>query len=291
MAEFYFNKFPIINYANTVCRDITKRAVLDLTLKNTATAFDRYTIKRESRADSIAENYYEDPYYEWLIYLTNGIIDPYYGWNLTADDFNNHIVKKYKSLENAQDKIIYYQNNWTEDDQELSVSFYNNNLPASLKKYYSPDYNNGSNILSYKRKQDDSKVNTNQIIDISFDLLTTDKEFSLNEILDIFDTNSNLIGQGEIIYVDTSAIKIKNISGNTSIVDSVLLGRDSAAEATLTSSIVAMKNIPDDEAVFWHPVSYYTYESEINEKNKNILLLDERYAMQVAEDLRKSLKV
>jgi len=387
MAEFYFNKFPLVNYANSICRDITKRAVIDVSVKNTRTAFDSYTIRQESRADLIAENYYDDPYYEWLLYMTNGIIDPYYGWHLGVDDFNNHILKKYGSLETAEDKIIYYQNNWVDDDTELTVSFFENNLPVPLKKYYTPEYNNGEKILSYKRKQDDTKVNTNQIINITYTSPANKSNvFEVGELLDIFSSSkininantngvntaydtikvasantlfnigsevlyvvptgntaitglsnntnyyvtfanatdiaisktiggsniniteirtgtteihtlltfaaskSNLVGQGEIIYNDNSAIKIKNISGNTSIVDSVLLGRNSATEAILTSSAIDIKNISDDEAVFWSPISFYTYELEINENNKNIKLLDERYAMQISEDLRISLK-
>jgi translation elongation factor P/translation initiation factor 5A len=223
--------------------------------------------------------------------MTNGIIDPYYGWHLGVDDFNNHILKKYGSLETAEDKILYYQNNWVDDDTEFTVSFFENNLPVPLKKYYTPEYNNGEKILSYKRKKDNTKVNTNQIINITYgNLANASNVFEVGELLDIFGINSALIGMGEITYVGDSSLKIKNISGNTSTISSTIKGRTSTASSTIVSSTVDMKNIPDDEAVFWSPISFYTYELEINENNKNIKLLDERYAMQISEDLRISLK-
>ena len=105
MPEFYFNKFPVISYANSNCIDITKRVTIDVTLRNSPMLYTNYTLKAESRADVIASNYYEDPYYEWLLYLTNGVIDPYYDWHLGTTDFNEFIIDKYGSIEAAMKTI------------------------------------------------------------------------------------------------------------------------------------------------------------------------------------------
>ena len=128
MAERYFAKFPTIEYANTKCVNITKRPTLAQELENNPTIFHKYTLKTGARPDVIAENYYEDPFYDWLIFLNNKIIDPYYGWYLNDYDFNNFIKIKYGSNEVAQKKIIHYQLNWPTTDLEITASFYNNNL-------------------------------------------------------------------------------------------------------------------------------------------------------------------
>lgn len=218
MAERYFAKFPTIEYANTKCVNITKRPVINEGLDKNPALFHKYTLKTAARPDIIAENYYQDPFYEWLIFLNNKIIDPYYGWYLNDYDFNNHIGLKYGSVENAQKKIIYYQLNWPSDDKEISASFYNNSLPDALKRYYTPNFGQSNKIVSYKRKQDDFTVSTNQIV--TFDIVVTSGNgFSVGEIVDIKNPlMSSDVGTAEITFANSTILKIKHVSGNTSVV-------------------------------------------------------------------------
>ena len=287
MPEFYFNKFPVISYANSTCIDITKRVVAETSLRNAHMQYMRYTLKNETRADVVASNYYDDPYYEWLLYLTNGVIDPYYGWNLGMSDFNAFIEKKYGSIENALKKVKYYQNNWVNDDTEITVSTYNNSLPFNLKKYYTPEYDNNANILYYKRSQEDTVFNTNQLINMNISIISGNG-FVSSETVDIFHINT-VVGSGEIEFANSSVIKIKNISGNTSATNKIR-GDVSNTLATITTRSIDFINIPEDEAVYYSPVYYYDYEQELNEKNKNIKLINASYAIQTAENLRKLMK-
>lgn len=287
MSELYFKKFPTMSYANTICTDITKRVTVVAPIRYSPTLYENYTIKSESRADMIASNYYDDPYYEWLLYLTNGIIDPYYDWNLSSSDLYSHIVQKYGSLETATKKVKYYQNNWANDDTEITPSFYNNSLTYDHKKYYTPNYGQSYQIISYRRKQDDTTKNTNKLIDMSI-TINTGNGYIVGETVDILNVNT-AVGAGEIEFANTTNVKIKNISGNTSATNSIR-GDISNTKATITTSSVLFENITNDEAVYWSPVYYYDYEVELNEKNKNIKLLNQNYALQVAEQLRKVLK-
>lgn len=217
MAERYFAKFPTIEYANTKCVNITKRPVIADSIDKNPTLFHKYTLKTSSRADVIAENYYEDPFYEWLIFLNNKIVDPYYGWYLNDYDFNNFIELKYGSTANAQERIIHYQLNWPTDDKEISASFYNNSLPDALKKYYTPNFGQSNKIISYKRKQDDFTVSTNRIVTLDI-VITSGNGFSVGEIIDIENPlMSSVVGGGEVVFANSSILKIKHVSGNTSV--------------------------------------------------------------------------
>ena len=91
--------------------------------------------------------YYNDSDADWLIYLTNGIVDPYYGWYLTEDQFDSFIISKYGSLEDPQQRIYYWGTNWTESDFNISVENYQS-LPDTLKKYWIPNYGVRSKIIS-----------------------------------------------------------------------------------------------------------------------------------------------
>lgn len=289
MAERYFIKFPNITYANSTCKDITLRPRLDNKITANPSVFHKYTLKSNARPDLIAENYYEDPFYDWLIYLNNGIVDPYYGWYLNDMEFKQFIIKKYGSIELAQKKIIYYQLNWPSDDVEITPSFYNGNLPFALKKYYTPVFGLGEKIVSYKRKQDDYITNTNKLLNFTI-TIDSGNGYSVGEILDIYNpAMSSIVGGGEVVFANTSVVKVKNISGNTSATNKVK-GETTNTISTISVSTTLHENLNDNEAVYWSPVYYFEYESEKNEKNKNIRLLLNSYSLEVAEQLRKTLK-
>ena len=213
MSEFYFTKFPIITYANTKCRDISKRVVLSQDSRATPTLFYPYTIKAGLRADVLADAYYDDSYFDWLIYHTNGIIDPYYGWYLSEHDFNAFLIKKYGSIEYTQKKVKYYQLDFTTDDIDISVDFYNSALPFQLRKYYEPNYGYSSKIISYKKRQDYWTVNTNQILKL--DVSNTSGTFVDGEIVD-FIYDQAPVGTAEVVSSNDSVVFIQNISVNTS---------------------------------------------------------------------------
>jgi len=283
--ERYFIKFPTFTYANTECKDITRRVTMENSIKMNPTLYHKYTVSEGERADLLSDSYYEDSYLDWLLYLNNGIVDPYYGWYIDDYDFDNHILKKYGSIENAQKKIIYYQLNWPTNDVELSPSYYENNLPDQLKKYYSPNFSQQNKIISYSRKREDIITNTNKLLNFNISSVTGNG-FVKGEIIDIYNSAlSNVIGGAEVTFANTTVVKVKNISGNTSPTNKIL-GESSNTLATITDTSILVENLPDDEAVYWSPVYYYEYEQEKNEKNKNVRLLDANFSMEVAEELR-----
>jgi hypothetical protein len=281
MPELFFNKFPVISYANTNCIDITKRVVIDSTLRNNPIAYDEYTLKNSTRADTIAENYYDDPAMEWMLFLVNGIVDPYYGWNLSSFDFNEHLIKKYGSVEFATQKISHYENNYKNDVGEISVDYYENTIAEKLKRYYAPNYDENIMIMNYSRRQDDVIVNTNKIYQFGI-TLSGNTNFDMGELVE---TNPG-DGKGEVIFANTTYVKIKNVSGDLSSSITTIIGSNSGAQGTITSNELLIENISNDEAVFWTPVTYYDVENTINENNKNIKLMNPAYASEIAYNMR-----
>jgi len=287
--DTYFVKFPAFYYSNVVCKNITRRVTLPENISLNSSLFYRYDVKFATRPDVISDNYYGDSGLDWLIFLNNGVIDPYYGWTMNDEEFDGFIEKKYGSIETAKKKIKYYQLNWPTDESEISVSYFNNNLPGQLRKYYSPVFSNFENILSYKRKKEDLTINTNKIIEFSLSSVTGNV-FSVGEVVDIYNpSQSQIIGGAEVSFANTSIIKVQNISGNTSPTNKVR-GETSNTIATISSTLLLKNNIPDDESVFWSPIYFYDYEMERNEKNKNIYLLKKEYSPEFSEAIKNKLQ-
>jgi hypothetical protein len=107
----YFKRFPKINYNNHEVVNILTRVKLLDTVKDNTTIFLPYTIEEGERPDMVADFYYDDPRYNWLVLLSNQVIDPYYEWPLTTFQFQEFIKKKYGSLAGAQSQILHYKHN------------------------------------------------------------------------------------------------------------------------------------------------------------------------------------
>lgn len=287
MPEFYFARFPRVTYNDTVCVNITKNVTLANNVRAESIVFHPYEIKEGLRADVVSYAYYKDSYLEWLIYLTNGIIDPYYDWYLTEEDFNQFLIKKYGSVEESQRRIRHYAIDWVDDTTEITVEHYTNVLPEALKKYYSPVFGNGSSVLSYKRNNKDWIANTNRIMRLEV-TMNSNTEFSNNELV-VFKNNANtVVGNGEIIVANTSVVKIQHISGNTSA-NNKLVGLTSNANANVNNSDVVIEVISNTEFVYWEPVYYYDWERNKNEQNKHIYLIDSNYTLPIVEAFRQTL--
>jgi hypothetical protein len=280
--ETYFSKFPSMVYNNITCTDITRRVKIVDKYLRIPNSYYSYEIQNHERPDLVAELFYDDSYYDWLIYLTNNTVDPFYSWYLDNDEFNNLMKSKYGSVESAIKQTSFYRNNWYNDSTELTPSFFNNTLAQGLKKYYTPNFGINTKIISYKRKSEDWTVNTNKLMvwNITYN---SGNSFTAGEIIDI-KYNAEVIGGAEIISSNTTSITIQHVSGitNTSV---YIVGETSGSNANLTSSITTHENITDEEAVFWERVSVYDYENELNESRKNINLIESSFALPVAEKL------
>jgi hypothetical protein len=69
----------------------------------------QYNVQNGERPDIIAYKYYEDANLDWVILLTNNIIDPQFEWPLDDRSFERYIRKKYGSLEAAKQTHHLYE--------------------------------------------------------------------------------------------------------------------------------------------------------------------------------------
>lgn len=290
MADKYFDKFPKIYYSNTQIIDITKRvAVLDRVTKNPYIYYP-YEIVHDERADQLATRYYDDPFKSWIFYLTNKIVDPYFEWYMAQSEFNEFLEKKYGSLINAYDKILFYRNDWI-TSEDISVSRFDS-LSFNEKEYWSPVYTQTGNISSYTRKKYDWTVNTNRIVSYS----VSNSSFTNNEICEIIFNSSNK-GQAQILSVTNNTIYVQHTSGvtlsNSTVTitgSSYIYGRESNVNTSFSNSTLMVENLAPDVEVYWKPITYYEYENEKNEFNKTIRILDSSYSSQIVSNLKELLK-
>jgi len=286
MVERYFEKFPITSYSNTNVVDITKRSTLLNLVYNNPYAFYPYEITSNERADQLSYRYYDDQYKSWILYFSNRIVDPYYEWYLHDSEFNAFIISKYGSFENSVEKIKYYLNNWV--GQENIAPNYYNALPPNLKKYWEPVYNNYS-IISYKRSEYDWIVNTNKIVSYntytSNTVTTFNPNFIKDEICKVYFTDAT--AQGQLLSFSNTSLQLQHVSGEYVYYNSgYIVGTESGSNVTFNTASLVIKNIPDEELIYWSPVTYYEYEMKKNEYNKTLRVIDKVYTQKLSDNLK-----
>ena len=124
----YFADFPLIEYGGKIARNIMSRPKVKEQLMNNPVAFYDYVIEDGQRPDQIAYLYYDDPQLVWLIFLANNIVDPYYDWPLTQNQFADFLISKYGTVAAAQAKILHYKHNTkgtiiTKETFDLNATF------------------------------------------------------------------------------------------------------------------------------------------------------------------------
>lgn len=279
----YFENFNTAQYNDEICRVLTHRAGITRDVVRTASVFYPYQTQEGERPDTLSHLYYNDSSLEWLVFFANGIIDPYYGWYLTGDQFNQYIVSKYGSLVEAQLKTHHYQVDWANDDRRITISAYNalySVAPINLKKYWSPVVNDYGSIVFYQRAPLDLVSTTNKLMS----LRVAPDGFQIGEL--ISQTNgSNVTGYGEIVSTDAVSITIKHVNG-VFVGGVPITGFTTSTTATPTTVTTLVENIPTVEQPYWRAISIYDYEELLNEQRKTVRLIDKRYAEQAQNNLQ-----
>ena len=282
----FFKHFPLVEYGNTVnsavAVNLFAKTALNKITQSSFEIYHPYTVKEGERAETIANLYYGDPGYDWIVYYSNNILDPYYDWYMDDRVFKGFIADKYGSVSNAQRKIKQYRSNYINDPSIITVAAYNG-LAESQKSFWAPITSVDRRVISYERKSEDIIINSN----ITKQLQTTivgNTSFQTNEY--VYQLNGTVaVSSGIVSFANSTVSIVTNVSGTLSTSYN-LIGGESGANATVQSITTMSTGIAPEIQVYFSPVSYFDYEEEINEAKKNIRLIDVAYVT----DLEKQLK-
>ena len=114
----YFRQLPNLNYPSLkndrtsaydyqVVKNIFKRAVIRNDIFDEVTAFTKYSVVGDERADQVADNFYNDSTLDWVILTTNNIVHVRDEWPMGNQDFLTYLNGKYTEAELAN--IHHYE--------------------------------------------------------------------------------------------------------------------------------------------------------------------------------------
>lgn len=117
----YFEYFPYLywkeNGKEFLAQDITIRVIFDEISIKDKTIFYNYRIQDSDTLEMIAQNFYDDYTYSWVIMLVNKIFDRDFEWPMNSYEFSQYILDKYGSVSVANQPRYFIkvgENFWTE---------------------------------------------------------------------------------------------------------------------------------------------------------------------------------
>jgi hypothetical protein len=269
----YFSKFPSVSYNGQLAKNILCRPKILYDRSNSPNVFYDYTLPEEQRADVVANDYYDDPDYAWLIYLANGVVDPYHDYFLSETDFNLFIAKKYGSINTAQNTIHSWVLSWAVDKRELTPAAYAA-LPGAHKKYWRGVVNDMySEPTKYVRTRDTHSLATNRSAFISVE---TPADFTVGAFFTALDEDG-----------DEYAAQVESISGTTVGIKHIMGSISGDEYVQPADTLVEVVNIDPAESGYWVPLTYYDFEVATNALKRNISMVNKQVAFQVEKDLKK----
>ena len=166
----FFSKLPNLEYTPTRVKYkftnqdfvLAKNIFKFIAIDNSAYASDLFTevqLNQGVRPDQVADAIYNDPNYDWVLLLTNKIIDTKNDWPLNNDEFEKLIARKYP---NAFDIKHWETKELKNDIGEIvqpggMIVYYDPSNPDSYKLRYIKSYDpfveeieNGTTLVSSK---------------------------------------------------------------------------------------------------------------------------------------------
>ena len=172
MANPYFNNLPDFLYVNrtkdgrmdgdfSVVKNFFKRAKLRTDVFQDLTFFTKFNVIGDDRPDNVADNFYDDPTLDWIVLLSNNIVNIQSEWPLSQADFFTYLSEKYPDENVLYSGIHHYEANEVKTSTDViiipsgirvgvgqSVSFFDEGLNQQVTKT-----NVASPVTNYMHEQ------------------------------------------------------------------------------------------------------------------------------------------
>ena len=131
MANRYFRNIPDFEYVNrtkdgqfisnyTQVKNFFKKGKIREDLFSDLTVFEKYSIRGDDRPDNVAYEIYGDATLDWVVLLSNNIVNIYNEWPLSQQAFEAYVLDKYKTLAKL-DEVHHYESNEVKDSSGVII--------------------------------------------------------------------------------------------------------------------------------------------------------------------------
>lgn len=282
--SIYFSKYPKTIYNNKLLTDVLRRVVVYDNRLDNPDLYYNYLIKDGDTPEIIADKYYGNSEYHWILMLTNNIFDGIFEFPMGYQTFNNYIEDKYGPIASGIPtslKILQEGNGYidgTYNNVDLQITNYEKLEKIGYNLKVDVVINEGR-IISVTVVESGSGYDINS----EFTLNTT--EFSVYDSLCRFSILNTMSG---FQYSKETIDPLLGYNNSISIYDSIshdkiseeifAIGKESYDKSIPYNKIV---ELPDGTSVIYKFDKYakniYEVELNKNESKRLIKILKEEY--------------
>ena len=178
MSRKYFRQVPDFQYVSRLpnatisdyitVKNLFKRGKLKENVAADATLFTKYQVRGDDRPDNVAFKFYGDENLDWLVMLSNNILNLQNEWPLLQAEFDRYLIDKYETYEKLNE-VHHYETIEVKSstgvvivpagltvDSDYSVTYFDwiAELEVTENNIVTPITN-----LEYEEKLDDEKRN------------------------------------------------------------------------------------------------------------------------------------
>ena len=99
-------KYPFSDADRVIAKNFFRRYKLNDDIFSYAVFFNKYAIEDGERPDILADRLYGSPKYDWVILLTNNLVNAQYDWPLSNYDLTKTLEKEY---DDPYNEIHHYE--------------------------------------------------------------------------------------------------------------------------------------------------------------------------------------
>ena len=153
----YFRRLPDLEYISRlkdsrlsdyiVVKNLFKKGILREDIYQNISTFEKYKIIGDERPDNVAKKVYDNSELDWLVLVSNNIINIQTEWPMKQNDFDEHLLLKYGTYETLYSEIHHYESKEIKDANDVVL------LPEGLwvDENYEFIYTNPQGILEKRR--------------------------------------------------------------------------------------------------------------------------------------------
>jgi hypothetical protein len=133
----YFQRVPDLNYVSRLpdakigdyvrVKNLFKKGKLREDIFQNVAFFEKYKILGDDRPDNVAFEVYDDASLDWVVLLSNNVLNIQSEWPLPQTDFDRFVLDKYGDYNTLYNGIHHYETEEVKNSQGVTI------VPAGLQ--------------------------------------------------------------------------------------------------------------------------------------------------------------
>jgi hypothetical protein len=133
----YFQRVPDLNYVSRLpdakigdyirVKNLFKKGKLREDIFQNLAFFEKYKVIGDDRPDNVAFEVYDDASLDWIVLLSNNILNIQSEWPLPQTDFDRFVLDKYGDYDTLYNGIHHYETEEVKNNQGVTI------VPAGLQ--------------------------------------------------------------------------------------------------------------------------------------------------------------